>query len=212
MARSVLFAIPLLFFACGGLPDYAMPQERAHAPGARASADSIRYRDLRRGDFKAKRPPAQYGAHAERMGAYTCGNIVAEEPIAIRIEPDGRRYVARAPTLEIHAEMDRRCSWWNAKLRDAQPPEYILQHEQIHFALFELAARDMQARGRAIAARGATVEAAHAAFQRALDRMREDATQAMLDRNADFDRDCSGVHDPRAQQRWYDRVRAELAR
>jgi len=34
----------------------------------------------------------------------------------------------------------------------------------------------------------------------------------MTERNIDFDRDTSGRHDPELQQRWYDRVTAELSR
>ncbi len=186
------------------------PSVRIDEKGARRPADGIRYRAVTREDFRAAKPPAALGADAARMGAYTCGAVLAEEPIAIRIELEGGVWVARAGDLVVHAEMDRSCSWWNTKLEHAQPPAYILQHEQIHFALFELAARDMQARGRALVARGRSPEDARDEFQRALFAMQHEAGDALLRRTTEFDRDTSGVHEPVAQQRWYDLVHAEL--
>ena len=177
-----------------------------------ARADTIAYRSLRRSDFRAKAPPAERSVDAEHMGAYTCGRLIPEEPIAIRIEPAGRGFVAHAPTLRVRGVMDRGCSWWNDELRSAQPAAYILQHEQIHFALIELAARGMETRGRALEARGATIEAAHAAFQHALDALHRDTATAVQRRSGELDRDTSGVYRPDVQQRWYDRVAAEIAR
>lgn len=212
MARLLALALALGIAGCGSLPEYALPRAEAVAPGAVRPADAIRYRAITRSDFRATAPPKAIGAHAASMGAYTCGLIVPEEPIAIRIEPTDGGWVARAPALRVHAEMDRSCSWWNAALRDAQPERYLLQHEQIHFALFELAAHELAARGRALAIRGESVEAAHAAFGRALERLRDDVTRKLVARSTDFDRDTSGVHRPDVQQRWFERVTAELAR
>jgi len=224
--RSILLVLPFFVLACTGasprmadsndlpgLPDAARPRIRfEEGPGKRPPADGIRYRAVTRADFRAAEPPDALGPDAARMGAYTCGAVLAEEPIAIRIEPIGGRWVARAPDLVVYAEMDRSCSWWNEKLVDAQPPAYILQHEQIHFALFELAAREMQARGRALVADGDSAVAARDAFQNALQEMQREVGASLLRRSTDFDRDTSGVHEPDAQQRWYDRVHAELAR
>jgi len=179
---------------------------------APARADAIAYRTLRPSDFRAKAPPAEGGVHAERMGAYTCGRVIPEEPIAIRIEPSERGFAARAPTFRVRGVMDRDCSWWNAKLEHAQPPAYILQHEQIHFALIALAARDLERRGRGLVLRGATIEAAHAAFQQALDALHRDVARELEARSDAFDRDTSGVYAPAVQRRWLERVTGELAR
>jgi hypothetical protein len=225
LLHSILLALPLLVLACTGasprmadsndlpgLPDAARPRLRfVEGPGERPPADGIRYRAVTRADFRATEPPGALGPDAARMGAYTCGTVLADEPIAIRIEPIEGRWVARAPELVVYAEMDRSCSWWNEKLANAQPPAYILQHEQIHFALFELSAREMQARGRALVADGDSAVAARDAFQRALQEMQREVGAALLRRTTEFDRDTSGRHEPVAQQRWYDRVHAELA-
>ena len=179
---------------------------------APARSDEIAYRAIHQSDFRAKAPPAEGSVHAERMGAYTCGRVIPEAPIAIRIEPADHGFAARAPSFRVRGVMDRDCSWWNAALRNAQPPAYILQHEQIHFALIALAARDLEARGRALVERGATIEAAHAAFQRLLEDLQRDVAKKLQARSDAFDRDTSGVYAPDAQRRWLDRVTAELAR
>ena len=175
-------------------------------------ADTIAYRPLSRSDFRAKAPPGERTVDAEHMGAYTCGHLIPEQPIAIRIEPAAGGSVARAPTFRVRGVMDRGCSWWNDALRDAQPAAYILQHEQIHFALIELAARGMEARGRALQARGSTIEEAHAALRHALEALQRDTAAALQRRSDELDRDTSGVYRPDVQQRWYDRVAAELSR
>ena len=40
-------------------------------------------------------------------------------------------------------------AWWNDKIASEQPA-YVLEHEQIHFAIFELEARALNARAEAI--------------------------------------------------------------
>lgn len=192
------------------LPDYAQPRVETLDPSTQLPADTIAYRTLTRADFRATRPPAHVGEHAARMGAYTCGHLIPANPVQIRIEPEGGAFVAHAVDFDVHARMDRSCSWWNGAMQTEQSPAYVLQHEQIHFALFELAARDMARRGRALVARGATIEDARARFQRALDALQRDSASDLLRRNQDFDRDTSGVHRPDVQQRWFDRVSAEL--
>lgn len=192
------------------LPDYAQPRVETLDPSTQLPADTIAYRTLTRADFRATRPPAHVGEHAAQVGAYTCGHVIPANPVQIRVEPEGSGFVARAVGFDVHASMDRSCSWWNDAMQTEQSPAYILQHEQIHFALFELAAREMAARGRALVARGATIEAARARFQRALDALQRDSAADLLHRNQEFDRDTSGVHRPDVQQRWFDRVSAEL--
>ena len=55
--------------------------------------------------------------------------------------PDGSVfYRSGATRLRFFAQMDRNCSWWNPG-EVGLPDDYILEHEQIHFALFELEAR-----------------------------------------------------------------------
>jgi len=211
MRLPIAVAIVLSSIACARLPDYAQPQVKAMAPGTYAVADAIRYRPLTRADFRAGAPPAGMAAHAERMGAYTCAAVVPTAAVQIRIEPAGGGFVAHAENLSVHAEMDRGCSWWNESPKTTQTPAYILQHEQIHFAIVELAARDMRARGQALRARGATVEAARAAFQHELDELLRTTLRSLQARSLAFDEDTSMAFRTDVQQKWYDRVVAELA-
>jgi predicted secreted Zn-dependent protease len=91
-------------------------------------------------------------------------------------------------------------------------PSYILQHEQIHFAIAELAARDLTKRVRQLSATGDSPEQTAAALQRAIDGVFRDVMEQMTERNTNFDLDTSGRHDPERQQRWLDQVSGELAR
>jgi len=197
---------------CARVPDYALPQVRNVDGPSAVPSDSISYRALSREDFRATGPPARMAGYADRMAAYTCANVVPSLPIAIRVEPAGHGYVATAPEFEAHAEMDRGCSWWNDAIVTSQTPAYILQHEQIHFALIEIAARELRRRGRALRVHGESVEAAHAAFESQLEELRGEIADSILRRNTELDRDTSAVYDPNAQQRWYERVTGELRR
>jgi hypothetical protein len=214
MRTAVALAAALLALCCAAqLPEHAQPRVELIDPTqAQAPRDGIAYRTLTRADFRAKSPPVEVAEHARTMGAYTCGVLIPPVPVQIRVEPDAGGFTARALDFEVKARMDPSCSWWNDSIETTQTDAYILQHEQIHFALFELGARDVTARGRALRTHGRTVPEAHAAFQRALDALQHDAAAALLHRNQDFDRDTSGVHRPEVQRRWLERVQGEFGR
>lgn len=210
--RAVLLAVALVGAACTGLPDYARPTIDTFEPGTYDPSDVIRYRELSRADFQAKRPPDQVAAHASELGAYTCAiarTSEAETPFAVTPEPGGG-FVARVPSVDFHAEMDRQCSWWNPG-QSVLPPEYVLQHEQIHFALVEIHARRVERDVLALRGRGDTPEAAAADLQRSIEAATRAARQATLERNSRFDEDTSGRHAPEQQARWLAEVQAELA-
>ncbi len=56
--------------------------------------------------------------------------------------------------LRFRAEMERDCSWWNPGVRSRDEPR-ILEHEQMHFVLFEIAARHLNQRTFDLAEQGA---------------------------------------------------------
>ncbi len=79
-----------------------------------------------------------------RPVAVTCAYVVASQDARIFPEPatdptgaDG--YRARIEGLRFDALMSRSCSWWNPD--NAVSPAYVLQHEQIHFDIFEVTER-----------------------------------------------------------------------
>jgi hypothetical protein len=116
--------------------------------------------------------------------------------------------------LGFVALMDRRCSWWNDKLA-ARAPGYVLEHEQIHFALYELGARKLNASveeiKRDMKAEGTSQDEVQAHAQRALNEALTKATEDLLERNRDFDQDTSLGYRPDRQRAWLRKVLEELA-
>lgn len=206
-------ALLLVASACGRLPDYALPKAQIVDAAQLAHGDGVPYRKLTRADFRATAPPIENARRAARMSAFTCANVVpnGELQMEVRHAHPGDEFVARPKRVAFIAKLDRNCSWWNPK-QDGEPPDYVLQHEQIHFAIAEAAARELTGRVRSLSATGDSAEQAGTALQRAIDGAFRDAVEAMTVRNTDFDRDTSGRHEPVLQQRWYDRLSAELKR
>ncbi|MCP4387324.1 MAG: hypothetical protein GY802_03450, partial [Gammaproteobacteria bacterium] len=149
--RQQLWSFLLVFtaltiFGCTttGLPDYAAPSVSVIDKSELDLSDVISYRKLSRSDFKGTEPPTHFD---ERMAAVTC---VYTQPIidknGIQIEhattADGRQvYDITYKNLSYKALMNRNCSWWNTNPQGVDQ-DYVLEHEQIHFALFEIAARE----------------------------------------------------------------------
>ena len=213
--QRIAMAIALLLgaAACGRLPDYALPKLQLADAAQLAHSDGVPYRQLTRADFRATAAPIDNARHAEHMSAFTCANVVpqGELQVEVRQAQPGGGFVARPKQLALIAKMDRNCSWWNPKL-DNDQPDYVLQHEQIHFAIAEAGARELTKRVRAQSATGDSPEHAASALQRAIDQTFRDAIEAMTARNTEFDLSTSGRREPVLQQRWYDELNAELKR
>lgn len=212
-----LFAFGLV--ACGPrLPDYAAPKGGVVEAGKLDSTDLIPYRPLTRADFRGAHVPPEFAAVAERVGAATCGQVrtTTDTAFSINWQKDGgkERHWVTVERLGFVAFMDRRCSWWNDKVA-ARAPSYVLEHEQIHFALYELGARRLNASvdsiRRAMVTQGSSQREVEEHAQRALNAALTEATEHLLDRNRDFDRDTSLGYRPERQRVWLQKVTAELA-
>jgi hypothetical protein len=217
--RSAACAATLALAACSTLPDYAAPKGGIADPSTVDLSDVIAYRALSRGDFKAAQPPPEYAAYADRTGAATCGRIITTPETQVFVEPvrsntGGLVYRASPHRLGFRAVMDRKCSWWNPKDLGL-PQEYILEHEQIHFALFELDKRRLNASipklEAELAATAASAETAAQIVQQRLEKQLMSQLKRTLARNREFDEDTSMGHRPEAQKRWWNLVQAELA-
>ncbi len=211
-ARFVLL-LPTLLLACSTLPDHARPRAELMDPAAYRATDTIRYRELARADFRAAEPPKQVAAHAKSFGAFTCANVVPEGMTRVLFDPTREPgvYLARLENTAFHAEMDRGCSWWNPQ-GPPIPGAYVLQHEQIHFALTEIQARRLSAALREIGLRTDSPPSAAAELQGRYNELFEDATAELLRTSTEFDEDTSGSYQPERQARWLERVESELAR
>lgn len=215
---TAVLALVATALSCSRLPDYAAPQGELVDPNELDNSQLIAYRTLSRDDFLAKELPAHANRYARKIGAMTCARIsttpntgfVARE---VQSADEGTLLEARFRDLGFIALMDRKCSWWNPS--EALPHAYVLQHEQIHFAITELGARKLDARAPAIVrdfqATATSQEDAQAQVRSKLESLIEQAMQELLERHLAFDEATSGVHAPAVQQRWFDEVSLELA-
>ena len=187
------------------------------SPEAARSA-TIPYRELTRADFQRPTPPPELQRHP-RLGALTCAHIRPSQESTIKALPeqlDSGRVVYRAVVQQVRFEayMDPSCSWWNPDNEELSP-EYVLEHEQVHFALFELAARRLSleatAHARALDVVAESGEEVAARVNREIEVLLRRAIQETLQENERFDRETSLGFEPSHQQRWRERVEAELA-
>jgi hypothetical protein len=204
---------------CATLPEYAAPQGKLVTPDTLDTTDVIPYRTLTRADFKGANPPAEFAPYADMVGAATCAYILTTPDTRVFFQPfrapDGAiRYRATFENLRFFAQMDRNCSWWNPKERRVGP-EYVLEHEQIHFAIFELESRRLNASAPELAARlQATATDADSAVrlvQQQLEAHLAGEVKKILERSRRFDEDTSLGTDPKKQKEWRDLVLSELA-
>ena len=132
----------LLQIAPGAPPEAHGQQRRLEAVDLDA-ADVIGWRQLTRADFRGERPPDAFARPSVRPVAVSCAFLVPDPAARIFAVPrtvdDVVRYRARVEGLRFRAQLSRTCSWWNPNAD--MSPAYVLQHEQIHFDIFETAAR-----------------------------------------------------------------------
>jgi hypothetical protein len=217
--KLLLWAVPLLIGCSRGLPDYAAPKGGVVEATTLDSSDVIRYRQLTRADFHGEKVPPEFAAVADRVGAATCGQVRTTPDTAFfvhsRKEPPGgeQRAWIEVKKLAFVALMDRRCSWWNDKVA-AKAPAYVLEHEQIHFALYELGARKLNASvdsiKRSMLNEGSSQREVETRARRSLNAALTEATEELIDRNRDFDHDTSLGYRPDRQRAWLKKVTAEL--
>ena len=174
------------------------------------SDDVISWRPLDIGDFRAARPPASLWNHGERLNAVSCVFIGTDEEIILVVEREApvagsARFRVRISSVRIVSLFDRSCSWWNTGVPHDRIA-YTLEHEQIHFALAELAARRLQRvigeRRDSLEATAATAERARQRIQMQLDIALREISDALRDEHERFDSETSIRYDPIAQDRW----------
>ena len=205
---------------CSTLPEYAAPKGGVVDAGKLDSSDVISYRQVTRADFRGTQAPPEFAKVADRVGAATCGQVRTTDDTQFLINwkqatpSSEKRFWVEVKKLGFMALMDRRCSWWNERLA-ARAPAYVLQHEQIHFALYELGARKLNASidalKRDMASDGSSQQQVQDRAQQALNEALGKATTELLDRNRDFDQDTSLGYRPDRQRQWLQKVTAELA-
>jgi hypothetical protein len=208
--------VSLLVLACSTLPAPAAPQDGRPSAGV-GDEDLIRYRILHRADFKGRVPPAGTITRGEyELAATTCVDVRADPPVSVQVVsitgPGGdTRYEGRIRHAQFRAFMDRACSWWNPNSRNA---EYTLQHEQIHFAIVEVATRRLNEAARHLVSQLRVTADTHQDAVRAVrtrvEALFDEHDAAARRRERDFDADTSLGRNDQRQQEWWRRIEREL--
>jgi hypothetical protein len=218
--RYALLALSLaLIPACARLPEYARPRMVEADEQDKTVPAGFPYRELTREDFCAASLSEQMSEHAERINAHAAIQIRLTADSSFRITSGdlyGQSYFfGKIERLGFEAVMLPDRSWWNPKIA-ANMRGYVLQHEQIHFALTELAARQLAIDSQKWAAEVLVIKPTPPEVRAELARQIKDrinaAMEANLKRQAEFDEDTSLFHNPRRQQWWFWTVEDELKR
>ena len=214
---AVLFLWLALTLACARLPEYARPRMVQADELRETLVTGIPYRPLTPADFSAASLSKQGAEHAERINAHVTTLIRLTADSRYRITSGdllGQNYFfGIIEHLAFEAVMLPDRSWWNPKM-PANMRGYVLQHEQIHFALTELAARQLTSDAHKWASDVLVIEQTSQEVLVELARQINDkinaAMKASLKRQAKFDEDTSLFYNPKWQQWWYSSVEDEL--
>jgi len=185
----------------------------------KALATGFTYRPLTLADFQATSLPGPLAEHAERINAHESTVIRWTADSRLRItngELYGKRYFfGRIEHLAFEAIMLPDRSWWNPNI-PVNMRHYVLQHEQIHFALTELAAQqltiDCQKWASDLLVMEPTLQEVRAELARQINDRINAAIEANLKRQAEFDEDSSLFYNPKWQQWWLQKVEEDLRR
>ena len=205
--------------ACAQLPEYARPRMVEVDEQQKTLATGFPYRELTPEDFRAASLSEQMSEHAERINAHAATLIRVTADSSFRITSGdlyGQSYFfGRIERLGFEAVMLPDQSWWNPKI-SANMRGYVLQHEQIHFALTELAARQLASDTpkwvSEVLVIKSTPQEVRAELARQIKYRINAAMEANLKRQAEFDDDTSLFFNPRRQQWWSRTVEDELKR
>ncbi len=181
------------------------------------SLDLTGYRALHRDDFGSDHAPAPFLHGPVLPVAVSCLYVVVNP--SARIYAETRQlngvttYVPLINDLAFQAVFSRSCSWWNQE--HSFSPAYVLEHEQIHFALYEVAARKLNRQAanliKALPSSTESAQAAVTATQHFLQQRLNQTMQQVVGDNVRFDRETSFGFQAQRQQRWRTSVEADLA-
>ena len=216
--RNILLILLLeLIAGCAQLPKHAQPHFYSHQDEALLNRKGFGYRQLQVEDFKAASLPPDYRQYDHSIGAQSCISIRPSHDLKIHIGQAYYQgmlfYSGTISHLKFEAIFVPECSWWNPAL-DRRKVEYVLQHEQIHFALAELTARELTIKA------GSEMQS-HIAFGKdysevqkelveKLKNMGQETIKASLQEHTDFDEETSLFHDPQTQRKWLKNIEIHL--
>jgi len=203
--------------ACAQLPEYAKPRKIQIDEIHKSIPTGFIYRQLTREDFRATSLPENLPMHAKSIHAQSAitMRITADSNLSITRWPslDQTNYFGRINHLAFEAVMIPDNSWWNPKINGAMIG-YVLQHEQIHFALTELAARkltrDAQKWVSNLSVIKQSPQKVYSEIVQQIKGMINSAMEANRKRHLKFDEDTSLFYNPSWQAWWLEMVEKEL--
>jgi hypothetical protein len=214
---AALFLWLAVTLACARLPEYARPRMVQANEQQEILVAGFPYRSLTPDDFRAASISEQLAEHAERINAHAIIRIRVTADSSFRITSgdfNGQSYFfGSIGHLAFEAVLLPDRSWWNPKI-SANMSGYVLQHEQIHFALTELAARQLTSDAHKWASDVLVIEPTRqevlVELARQINVRINAAMKASLKRQAQFDEDTSLFYSPKWQQWWSSTVEDEL--
>lgn len=216
----VLLALPLILVCCRPLPEYALPAYNLVLPeNGVMEASGLPYRQLKKEDFQAKNGKDQQQNHAvnQHLNAHTLVRIrpVAGADITVVQSSQGshQMYTCNVRNVRFEALMIPSASFWNPAIPESRTP-YVLQHEQVHFDLAELAVRRLNRLAAAdpnlFVATEADVNTCQDATLALLEKQIRKVLESTQEQHLRFDMDTSGLYNPAIQQWWSERIGKEL--
>jgi hypothetical protein len=207
----------LLWSGCAQLPEYARPHLREIDHKQGALKKGFTYRQLTVDDFQALELPANIEPHAKNIAAHACCRIRAAKDSKFTITHGYLNqqiyYFGTIKYIAFEAVMIPECSWLNPRVSE-EKLKYVIEHEQIHFALMEIAARkltrEVKKETKNFIAIQLTYKDTHEEISAKIKDMVRTANQAVLKEHTSFDEDTSLYFDPEAQRRWLDRIEEQL--
>lgn len=199
------------------LPEHAKPRFLTPEVDNQISKKGFSYRQLEITDFQAESLPADFRKYTHKIGAQSCIGIRPSKDTKISITQalyqDMLFYTGTISQLKFEAVFVPACSWWNTEIVKSRE-EYVLQHEQVHFALAELAARKLTMESSSEAKSYLAIGNNYIQIQEEvlgkLKSMGRETMEASLKEHTDFDEDTSMLYDPHVQQKWRENVRVRL--
>lgn len=222
IARSAVAAwLTLLAWLAGAAVAHAEPVAFASclpwgADLAGTGADLIEYRRLDLADFRASAPedvtPLVPMENAV-VAAHVAVSVLCFADLRVR-SAQGGDWTASFTKLAFRAVLDRGRSWWNYEV--AGDEIWTLRHEQGHFDLAEVMARDLAREAPMIRrglrgegdSKGAAVAALSTQWSAVIGRRLE--AHRWLQRH--YDLDTLHGNDPAIQGRWWQRIFRDLRR
>ena len=213
----LLMQVFLLLSGCAQLPEYARPHVMEIDNKQEGFKNGITYRQLTVDDFQALELPANIEPHAKNIAAHTCCRIRAAKGSKFMITRgylnQQIHYFGSIKYIAFEAVMIPECSWLNPGVSE-EKMEYVLEHEQIHFALMEIAARKLTRKAKKetknFIAIQSTYEDTQGEIAAKIRDMVRTVNQAVLKEHTSFDEDTSLYFDPKGQQWWLDRIEEQL--